>query len=527
MRTVAVLLVLGAMGLPRGHAQGVDLGKRYPAKLDSLPARVGYAWSCDSEDVWSLSSFSYELGDQLEVELGPATVVFGRHDTRVLWAVVLPDQPGKLTAAATGGGADTVAHIWLRFHPSQVGKLFLAATVTGSGEPGKRRQAKRICAWKIHGSWQNGGLPMVPDKNALIIDLDTVKRLRRFFSIDTAAGKADYYSDFERQAVPESEKIDRDTALEIFDGAWEAFDREYAMFTIKPKVSWKALREEYRPQAERAKTAYEAAAIVSEMLEHLEDLHVWARVRSEMIPGYGRPRTLNANWQALGKMIEGFTDRPQGLAWGRTADGVGYVNIYRLGSGGLPKAFDEVLDQLADTWALVIDLRFNGGGDELLARKVAGRFLEKKRVYSLNQYRSGPKHTDLGEEYERVCQPRGPWPYKSPVVVLIGQKTMSSAESFALMLAQAPQVTTMGDRTAGSSANPRVLPLPKKVEISLPRWLDMGPDGKPIDHVGVQPEIAVDAAPETFTETSDPVLNAALKHLRKTPSDERRPGKRD
>ena len=525
MRTLSVILLLGAAEAASGFGEGVDLGARYPGGLEPSAARLGYVWACDSQDVWSLSSFSHELNDQLEVTLGPSTVVFGRHEGSVLWAAVLPETPGKLIAPAAGGD-DTVAHVWLRFHPSRVGELFPREIVKGPGEPGQRRLAKRICAWKIRGSWQNGGLPMVPDRNALVIDLDTAKRVRRFFSIDTAVGKVDYYSDFDSRALPESKKIDRKTALEIFDGAWEAFDREYAMFTIKPNVDWKALRDQYRPQAERAKTVYEAGAIVSEMLERLEDLHVWVRVSRETVPGYSRPQTLNANWQALGKMIEGFTDLPQGLAWGRTADGIGYVNIYRLGSGGLPKAFDEVLDQLADAWGLVIDLRFNGGGDELLARKVAGRFLEKKQVYSLNQYRSGPKHTDLGEKYERVCQARGPWRYESPVVVLIGQKTMSSAESFALMLAQAPEVTTMGDRTAGSSANPRVLPLPKKIEVSLPRWLDMGPDGKPIDAVGVQPAVRVDAAPEAFTETSDPVLEAALEHLRKIPVGERKPGKR-
>ncbi len=526
MRTLTALLILGSAGAGCGFGQGVDLGQRYPAKPDASPARAGYVWECGAQDVWSLSSFSYELPDQVRVELGPATVVFGTYETSVLWAVVLPDRPGKLVAAATGGGDDTVAHIWLRFHPTRVGELFPPTTVKGPGAPPARRLAKRICGRKMRGSWQNDGLPMIPDKNALTIDLDTVKRARRFFSIDMAAGKADYFNNFERQAVPASEKIDPRTALEIFDGAWEAFDSEYAMFTLKPKVDWAALREQYRPQAERARTAYETGAIVSEMLEPLEDLHVWVSVAAEVVPGYSRPRPLNANWRGIQKTIDGLADLPEGLAWARTADGIGYINIYRLGSGGLPKTFDEVLDKLADTWGLVIDLRFNGGGDELLARKVAGRFLERKRVYSLNQYRSGPKHTDLGEKYERVCQPRGPWRYESPVVVLIGQKTMSSAESFALMLAQAPQVTTMGDRTAGSSANPRVLPLPKKTEISLPRWLDMLPDGKPIDRVGVQPEIAVDAAPETITETSDPVLNAALKHVRKIPADKRKPGKR-
>jgi carboxyl-terminal processing protease len=527
MRVLTVLMLWGWAGAAFGLGQGVDLGKHYAAKLGPSPARAGCVWTCDPGDVWSLSSFTYVSGDRLKIELGPATVVFGKHDACVLWAAVLPDEPGKLTAAATGGGDDAVMHLWLRFHPSRVAELFPPATVKGPGNPEKRRVAKRICAWKLHGSWQSAGLPVVPDKNALVIDLDTAKHVRRFFSGDTAAGGLDYYSDFEPRALPESEKIDRKTALEIFDGAWKAFDREYAMFTIKPQVDWSSLREQYRPQAERAGTAYEAAAIVSEMLEHLEDLHVWVRVGSEMIPGYSRPRPLNANWQALVTKITGFTDLPQGLAWGRTEDGIGYVNIYRLGNGGLPRAFDDVLDKLGATWGLVFDLRFNGGGDELLARKVAGRFLDEKCVYSLNQYRSGPEHTDLGEKHERVCQPHGPWRYESPVVVLLGQQTMSSAESFALMLAQVPQVTTMGTRTAGSSANPRELPLPMQVTVSLPRWLDMRPDGTPIDGVGVQPEIPVAAAPEAFTETSDPVLEAALQHLRKISPAERQPGKRD
>ena len=103
---------------------------------------------------------------------------------------------------------------------------------------------------------------------------------------------------------------------------------------------------------------------------------------------------------------------------------------------------------------------------------------------------------------------------------------MSSAESFALMLAQCPQVTTMGDRTAGSSANPRPLELDCGITVNLPRWHDMTPDGKPIEHAGVPPDVQLDFPAESFGETSDPVLDAALARLRKTPSAERQPGKR-
>ncbi len=525
MRMSLTLSLIVIVGTNAGFGQGVDLAAKYPAQLDHTPVQIGYVWNCAPRDVWRLASFSYELEGQVSLQLGPSEVVFGKHGTTVLWAVILPDRAGKLDAPASGG-SDTITHVWLRFHPGQLGRLFPAATVKGPGAPEKRRLAKRICAWKIRGSWQNGGLPMVPEKDAVVIDLDTAKRVRRFFSIDEAAGRAKYYSDFERNALPPARNIDSTQALEIFDGAWDAFDREYAMFAIKPGVDWKALRDTYRPQAAKAKTYFDVAAIVSEMLEHLEDLHVWVRFGGEMIPGYSRPRQLNGFWPALDHKIANFTNISQGFAWGRMPDGIGYVNIYRLGSGGLPKAFDAVLEKLADTWGLVIDLRFNGGGDVLLAREVAGRFLQKKCVYSYSQYRSDAAHDDLGKKFKRECEPRGPWRYESSVVVLIGQQTMSSAESFALMLAQAPQVTTMGDRTAGSSANPRILALPGKISVNLPRWLDLKADGKPLDNVGVVPDIEISVPPGVFDENSDPILDAALKNLRNQPPEDRQSGKR-
>jgi C-terminal processing protease CtpA/Prc len=103
---------------------------------------------------------------------------------------------------------------------------------------------------------------------------------------------------------------------------------------------------------------------------------------------------------------------------------------------------------------------------------------------------------------------------------------MSSAESFALMVAPCPQVTTMGDRTAGSSANPRRVELACGITVNVPRWRDMDPAGRPLEHAGIQPEVKLDFPPEKFGEEGDPVLEAALAKLRKAPSSDRKPGKR-
>jgi C-terminal processing protease CtpA/Prc len=172
-----------------------------------------------------------------------------------------------------------------------------------------------------------------------------------------------------------------------------------------------------------------------------------------------------------------------------------------------------------------VDLRFNGGGGEDLAQRMAGRIVDEERTYSLNCYRAGPGRGDLGPRLERRCAPRGPWRWRSPVFVLTGQKTFSSAESFALMLAVCPHVTSLGDRTGGSSANPERREFGGGIVVNVPRWNDMAPDGTPVEDRGVAPEVPVKGGLADFAER-DPVLEEALARLRRIPAGKRLPGRR-
>lgn len=526
--------VIAASLIPVAIAGATDLTAKYPGKVEHSPEPIGRDWTCEPGDVWKLKSFKFGLKDALAVETGPATLVIGKaageadSGPAIVWAVVLPDEPGRVTgetAAKAGAEKERVQSIWVRFNPRRLGELFPAESVLGPGAAEKAIWGKRVANWKMIGSWQANNLPVIPSANSIVVDLDTTARKRRFFSIDTDKNTAEYVAPFADRALPIPRSISADEARQAFEEVWAAFDTDYAMFAIKPKVDWPALRDKLRPQAEMAKTNYELAVVLAELIAPLEDLHAWVKAGPEWVPVFARDRPLNGNFQAIQKAIPGLQDTKRDLAWGRTSDGIGYINIYNLGNQELPAAFDQALEQLADTWGMVVDLRFNGGGDELLGRQAAGRFLDQPRVYSLNQYRNGPAHGDLGPKLERKCEPRGPWRYAAPLVVLTGQKTMSSAESFALMLAQAPQATTMGDRTAGSSGNPRQVTLVNDVVVNLPRWLDMDPSGKPIDGVGIAPKVPVPSKPADFSATSDPVLNAALARLRQLPAEERKPGR--
>ncbi|MBN2292266.1 MAG: hypothetical protein JXM70_07570 [Pirellulales bacterium] len=523
-RPVATILTFVLLFVPlAATGRATDFSEQYPVTLDCSKQPKGFECTSDQKDVWRLTEFSYSLGDKFRITISPSQVVFGCHGTNVLWAAIFPDKPGEIVAADSGQG-EHVTSVWMRFHPARVGELFPAKTVSGQGEASMLAQSQRLAGHKMRSCWQSGNRPMVPWKKSIVIDVETSEGPRRFYDIDTEAGTVRYIDAFRKQTLPRPTHIDRTTALEAFDTVWKAFDRQYAMFAIKPKVDWGELRDKYRARAETVENNRQLGAVLAEMLTHLEDLHVYVKVGEEYMPGYNRHRPLNGNVKAIPHLVGPLTETHKDLAWTRTKDGIGYVNIYRLSNQRLPQTFDEVLQQMSDTKGLIIDLRFNGGGSESLGVQIAGRFLDRQRVYSLSRYRNGPKHTDLGPKHERAYAPSGPWHYTGPVIVLIGQRTMSSAESFALMLAQCPQVTTMGDRTAGSSGNPSQVRVAGDILVNLPRWIDMDPAGKPIDAVGVPPDVMIQTTEDDFADEKDPVLEAALKNLRQHPSRKEKDG---
>tara|TARA_R110002124_G_scaffold287325_1_gene472894 strand:+ start:311 stop:1939 length:1629 start_codon:yes stop_codon:yes gene_type:complete len=494
-----------------------DLGEKYPASLDASKQPRSYAATTTKEDVWKLSSFEFQLADKFKIQLGPSQVVLGRHDRNVLWAAVFPETPGEIVTAGAGKG-EHVTSLWLRFHPARVGELFPADTVATQGDSKWIEQAVALARHKMRSSWHQGGKPMVPVRESLIFDLETKEGNRRFYAIDTSQQTAQYIDAFRQRTLPVAAPFKTGDGAEIFDKIWSAFDREYAMFVIKPDVDWQKLREEYRPRAVAAKNNRELAEILSEMLAHLKDLHVYVQVERTYVKGFNRERLFNASPVAAAHLI-GKIIQIKGMRWGRTTDDIGYIAVDSLSNQALSNEFETVLKQMQGTRGLILDLRANGGGAEPLARKISGYFIEKPTLYAMHQYRSGPKHTDLGNPQKRIVSPDQNWYYQGPVIVLQGERTMSSAEAFVLMLAACPHVTTMGDRTAGSSGNPRRIDAGAAIIVNLPRWIPQDASGNSFDTVGIQPDVPVKATPKEFTKTADPVLSAALKRLRTSQAD--------
>lgn len=503
---------------------GQDLAQRYPATLAYVEPAVGHATTTGPEHVWELTDLEIDLGSKLRVDLGRCDVVLGVHGADVLWAVAKPRGAAFLRSSLAGEG-ERIESIWLRFHPSRVGRLFPRVWVEGPGQAKLVTEAQRVQSWKLRGSWQTNNLAVVPYQRSLVVDLET-ETSRHFFHADLDAGTVAYEPSFARQPMPAATLLEEGAGAAAFDEVWRAFDREYPYFEIKD-VDWPALRERWRPVAANATTAFEAAVAIGELLRPLQDPHVWVSAGEVFVPLHYRQRPLNGNYAGTLSQLAQTSDTQADLVYGQTEDGIGYIGVHRLMSQELPEAVDEALDALQDCHALIFDLRFNGGGGEGLAKEITGRFLEDSVVYGASRFRSGADHAAFGPILPRRCAPRGPWTFRAPIVVLQGQRTMSSAEAFVLMLRQVPGAVTMGDRTAGASANPRRIELDGGIAVNLPRWKALDAESQPFEDVGLAPTIELVPEPAAFHRGPDPLMAAALARLRALPEGERRPGRRD
>jgi C-terminal processing protease CtpA/Prc len=110
----------------------------------------------------------------------------------------------------------------------------------------------------------------------------------------------------------------------------------------------------------------------------------------------------------------------------------------------------------------------------------------------------------------RVLNPRGAWQYTGAVLVLIGRRSASSNESFIAAMRQLPNVTLVGDQTAGSSGSPGTFPLASGWSYTVSRWIEYTADDQVIEDVGISPHVFVMTGAGDFMQGRDPVLDWVL-----------------
>lgn len=289
----------------------------------------------------------------------------------------------------------------------------------------------------------------------------------------------------------------------------------YSYYELR-KIDWKIREKEHHQKIVAAKNTREWVKRTAEMLEVAEDIHLWMKYRDAGTPTFRRKVALNFDLDGIKKVLPDLEQRNACVWTARTNDGIGYLLITTL-SGDRKEQLGKVpgyLKSLKECKALIVDLRPNGGGSEPLAMPIAAWFVKGEKIYSKNVYREPDRKSGWTEVFDRTIKGnKESKRFDKPTAVLIGPGIMSSAESFVLMMKQGEQVTLIGQTTYGSSGNPKPYKLDNEVEVYIPSWKDLLPDGTGLEGQGIPPDLEVKAKPADF-KRGDPVIKQALKHLR-------------
>lgn len=196
----------------------------------------------------------------------------------------------------------------------------------------------------------------------------------------------------------------------------------------------------------------------------------------------------------------------------------GYIRLNALGDSRSVAAFDSALAALHHTRGLVLDLRNTpGGGNTDVAEPILGRLITRASGYQ----RVVPRE---GAAYVRTVQPRGPWAYTTPVVVLVGRWTGSMGEAMAIGLDGMHRAKVVGTRMAGLGGAVDDVTLPcSGISLGLPTARLLHLDGTPrerwvppvlIDFESAKARATFRAADGTSTDLPDLALERGLAILR-------------
>lgn len=220
-----------------------------------------------------------------------------------------------------------------------------------------------------------------------------------------------------------------------------------------------------------------ASMLTDQLLEICKDKHL--RVRS------GRPRAPSTTPGR--RLVDNH-----GFVKAEMLGSVGYLKFnYFSGDQAAEKTAAAAMNFLANSEAIIFDLRNNGGGSVEMIAFLSG-YLFDESVH-LNSFYNRPSDT-TSESWSRDDVPGDRFGNTKPVFVLTSDYTFSGAEEFSYNLKHLKRATLVGETTGGGAHPVRPVRLGKRFHMSMPFARAINPiTNTNWEGVGVEPHVKVDA----------------------------------
>lgn len=308
-----------------------------------------------------------------------------------------------------------------------------------------------------------------------------------------------------------------------FEVFWSDFDKFYAQFQIR-KINWDSVYNIYHPKISSTTSDLELYNILAEIIGFINDGHVnlyapfGTTSCNDCLKDYPSAKLINPE-----KYIIPGPPQPNGeIIEYRSMVGndIGYIMLKSFSStsgiNGEDEKYlviDDILQEFSDKSGLIIDVRWNGGGNSNNAETIASRFADKKRLYIRSYSKNGAGKNDFSDWGNVYIEPDGAYQYTNPVVLLTSRKTFSSAEVFVAAMKVFPNVTLVGDTTGRGIGNPIFRELPNGWTFRLSTKVAATADSHIIEGNGIYPDITVLTTIEDSINGIDRILEKGIEIL--------------
>jgi hypothetical protein len=355
----------------------------------------------------------------------------------------------------------------------------------------------------------------------------------KFFGFKWAASSMGFRRVPERPAV--CEKPTENTPLSNFDVFWTTFQEQYPFFAIHG-VNWAEVKDKYRSRITDKTTSKELFDVFKAMVQPLGDAHVSIRGAGTAFHAT-RPSSNVADTKTERRVKEIVeTNYLHGklrswcngqISWGLLPDSIGYLRITAFAGyssrpdfestiTALEKALDEALQDSDKLRGLIIDVRINHGGSDVLGAQVASRFATKEYLAFAKEARNDPNDPTRFTALQETLVPVSARPhFHGPVVQLTSGTTISAGETFTMaLMGRTPKIIRLGENTQGVFSDVLGRKLPNGFRFGLPNEIFLTKDGKSFDGPGVPPDVPCPVFPkEDLDKGRDGCLEKAREIL--------------
>jgi hypothetical protein len=309
---------------------------------------------------------------------------------------------------------------------------------------------------------------------------------------------------------PADRKIDDAERKAVIDGVLEKVVANYVFPDVGKKMAEAVRARQEKKEYDSITSAKELAeTLTNHLREVCKDKHLGVRYFPEPLPKEAGPRPSE----------EQMKKRQEQLA----LRNYGFKKVERLGSGGVGllelegfmRAEDigetaaAAMTFLANSEAVIVDLRRNGGGDPAAVILLCSYFFDRQ--------------THLNDIYNRITDTtRQYWSHPSvpgkkligkDVYVLTSGRTFSGAEEFAYNLQSQKRATIVGETTGGGAHPTTGFRVTDHFGVGVPFARSINPVTKTNwEGTGVKPDVAVSADQALLTAHLMALKKGAEKH---------------